>query len=440
MDFSVLWAAPFAGLLLSIAFWPLAAPVFWGRHFGKIAAGWALAFLAPFALAFGPGAAAAGLARALLTEYAPFMLLLTALYTVAGGIHIRGNLRGSPALNCAILLAGAVLAGLVGTTGASMLLIRPLIRANDHRRRNAHVVIFFIVIVGNIGGVLTPLGDPPLFLGFLRGVEFFWTARHIGGHMLLLLAALLTLFYVIDGHLLRREGARLPDPAPDTPGIGVEGAANFLLLAAAVALVLMSGVWQPGIQWLVLGVDIALPSLLRDAGLLAVIAASLAITPRAARQRNQFAWAPMREAAKLFAGIFLTLIPVIAMLQAGAGGPLGAVARAVTRADGTPDTALYFWVTGLLSAFLDNAPTYLIFFNAAGGDAAQLMGTQAGVLTAISAGAVFMGALTYIGNAPNLMIKAIAEDRGVNMPGFFGYMAWSGALLLPLFAALTWLM
>ena len=440
MQFSLWWAAPFAGLLLSIAFWPLAAPIFWHRHFGKIAAGWALAFLGPFALAFGPGAAAEGLAHALLAEYLPFILLLTALYTVSGGIHIRGNLHGSPALNCAILLTGAALAGFVGTTGASMLLIRPLIRANDHRRRNAHVVIFFIFIVGNIGGALTPLGDPPLFLGFLRGVDFFWTARHVLPHMLLLLAALLALFYVIDRHLLRREGAGLPDPTPDTHGIRVEGAANFLLLAATVALVLMSGAWKSAAQWHVLGVEIALPGLLRDAGLLAVTAASLAITPRAVRQRNQFAWAPMRETAKLFAGIFLTILPVIAMLQAGAGGPLGAVTRAVTRADGSPDPAMIFWVTGLLSAFLDNAPTYLIFFNAAGGDAAQLMGPQAGVLTAISAGAVFMGALTYIGNAPNLMTKAIAEDRGVNMPGFFGYMAWSAALLLPLFAALTWLM
>ena len=439
---SALWAAPFAGLLLSIAFGPLLAPRFWHRHFGKIAAGWALAFMAPFALAFGPGVAAAGLAHALLADYLPFILLLTALFTVSGGIHIRGNLHGSPALNCAILLAGATLAGFMGTTGAAMLLIRPLIRANDHRRHNAHVVVFFIFIVGNIGGALTPLGDPPLFLGFLKGVTFFWTASHLFGRTLLLVAALLALFYAIDSHFFRQEGegGQRADPTPDTPGIGCDGAVNFGLLAAVLALVLMSGVWRPGIGLHILGGEIALQSLLRDLGLVAVIAVSLAVTPRAVRQRNQFSWAPMQEVAKLFAGIFLTIIPVIAMLQAGASGPFGAVMRAITRADGTPDPAMYFWATGLLSAFLDNAPTYLVFFNAAGGDAAQLMRPHASALAAISAGAVFMGALTYIGNAPNLMVKAIAEDQGVKMPGFFGYMMWSTAVLLPLFAALAWWM
>ncbi|MCL1962435.1 MAG: sodium:proton antiporter [Desulfovibrionaceae bacterium] len=439
------WAAPFAGLLLSIAFWPLAAPRFWHRHFGKIAAGWALAFLLPFALAFGPGAAAAALAHALLADYVPFILLLTALFTISGGIHIRGRLRGSPALNCVILLAGAALASFMGTTGASMLLIRPLIGANQHRRHNAHVVIFFIFIVGNIGGALTPLGDPPLFLGFLRGVDFFWTTGHLFWHTLLLVAALLALFYVIDSHLLRKQGqgdgARQAAPAPKgAPAFGIDGGVNFLLLAAALALVLMSGLWQSGVVLNILGVELALHNLARDLGLIAVTVLSLAVTPRAVRQRNQFSWAPMREVAKLFAGIFLTIIPVIAMLQAGAGGPFGAVARAVTRADGAPDPAMVFWATGLLSAFLDNAPTYLVFFNAAGGDPAQLMGPLAGALTAISAGAVFMGAMTYIGNAPNLMVKAIAEDRGVRMPGFFGYMAWSAAALLPLLAALTWWM
>jgi Na+/H+ antiporter NhaD/arsenite permease-like protein len=435
---AVPWAVPFVGLLLSIALWPLLAPHWWHRHFGKITAAWALAFLLPFALVYGPATAAASLVHALLAEYMPFILLLTALFTVSGGIHIRGNLHGSPALNCGILLLGAALASVMGTTGASMLLIRPLIRANDHRRHNAHVVIFFIFIVGNIGGALTPLGDPPLFLGFLKGVGFFWTARHILGPTLLLLAALLALFWLIDRHYGRKEGAPRPDPTPDTPRLGLEGAANVGLLAVVVALVLQSGLWKPGIAFDVMGTPVALQSLVRDIGLLAVTALSLAITPQAVHQRNQFGWAPMQEVAKLFAGIFLTIIPVIAMLQAGEGGPFGAVVRAVTRADGTPEPAMYFWATGLLSAFLDNAPTYLVFFNTAGGDPAQLMGPRAATLAAISAGAVFMGAITYIGNAPNLMVKAIAEDRGVNMPGFFGYMAWSGALLLPLLALLGW--
>jgi Na+/H+ antiporter NhaD/arsenite permease-like protein len=436
---SLWWALPFAGMLLSIAVWPLAGPHFWHRHFGKISAAWALALLLALAVRFGPGAAAAGLAHALLAEYLPFILLLTALFTVSGGIYIRGNLHGSPALNCALLLAGALLASVMGTTGASMLLIRPLIRANDNRRHNAHVVIFFIFIAGNIGGALTPLGDPPLFLGFLKGVRFFWTLGHLIGPTAFLIGALLVIFYLLDRHLYRKEGVTPIDPTPDTPAFGLEGAGNFALLAAIVALVLMSGVWQSGPAWRVLGVELGLPGLLRDAGLLAVTAASLAITPEPVHARNQFNWGPMQEVGKLFAGIFLTLIPVSAMLQAGADGAFAPVVRAVTQADGTPNPAMYFWAAGLLSSFLDNAPTYLVFFNTAGGDAGQLMGPLAGALAAISAGAVFMGANSYIGNAPNLMVKAIAEDRGVKMPGFFGYMGWSAGILIPLFGLVTWL-
>jgi Na+/H+ antiporter NhaD/arsenite permease-like protein len=433
------WALPFVGLLLSIAIMPLIAPHFWHRHFGKVTAGWALAFMLPFAGVSGAGAAAEGLAHALLAEYIPFIVLLTALFAVSGGIYVRGNLRGSPALNTGVLAAGAVLASGMGTSGAAMLLIRPLIRANDHRRHSAHVVIFFIFIVGNIGGALTPLGDPPLFLGFLKGVDFFWTARHLLAPTLFMLAALLALFYAIDRYFQRHDEPRLTDPTPNTARIGIDGAVNFALLAAIVALVLASGLWQPGIDFHILGTPVTLQDAVRNGGLIAVTAASLALTPTSARQGNQFGWGPMQEVAKLFAGIFLTIIPVIAMLQAGADGPFGAVVRAVTHADGTPSPAAYFWAAGPLSAVLDNAPTYLVFFNVAGGDPVRLMGPLASTLAAISAGAVFAGALTYIGNAPNLLVKAIAEDRGVHMPGFFGYMAWSAAVLLPLFAAVTWL-
>lgn len=436
---SPLWAVPFVGILLSIAVWPLLGPRFWHHHFGKIVAGWALAFLLPFALVFGPGVAGAGLVHALVAEYIPFILLLTALFTVSGGIYIRGNLRGTPLLNTGILLVGGVLASFMGTTGASMLLIRPLIRANDHRKRCAHIVIFFIFIVSNIGGSLTPLGDPPLFLGFLKGVDFFWTVRHILPDTLFLMAVLLVLFYGLDSFMLRHEEVRRPDPTPDTGSFGFDGGVNFVLLGVVVALVLMSGVWKPGVVFNVAGTEVGLPGLVRDIGLILVTFVSLAITPKPVHERNQFGWAPMQEVAKLFAGIFLTIIPVIAMLQAGVNGPFGAVVRAVTNADGTPNPAAYFWATGLLSSFLDNAPTYLVFFNTAGGDPVQLMGPLASTLAAISAGAVFMGANTYIGNAPNLMVKAIAEDRGVKMPSFFGYMAWSFGILVPLFVVVTFL-
>lgn len=437
---SLLWAVPFAGILLSIALLPLVAPFFWHHHYGKVAAGWALAFLLPFALVYGPGAAGGVLVHAAVAEYIPFVILLTALFTVAGGIFIRGNLHGSPGLNTGILAVGAVLASFMGTTGASMLLIRPLIRANDNRKHTAHVVVFFIFIVSNAGGSLTPLGDPPLFLGFLKGVHFFWTVSHIFPETLFLVGALLAIFYALDSWYYHRREELLPrDPTPDTPRLGFDGAINFLLLLVIVGLVLMSGLWKSDVVWHVAGAEVGLPGLVRDIGLIAVAAVSLAITPKQVHADNQFGWGPMQEVAKLFAGIFLTIAPVIAMLKAGVDGPFGTVVRAVTNPDGTPNPAMYFWATGVLSSFLDNAPTYLVFFNTAGGDPAVLMTTQAATLAAISAGAVFMGANSYIGNAPNLMVKAIAEDRGVKMPSFFGYMLWSCGILVPLFLAMTFI-
>jgi Na+/H+ antiporter NhaD/arsenite permease-like protein len=436
---SALWGIPFAGILLSIALCPLLTPVFWHHHFGKVAAAWSLAFLLPFAALYGAGTAAASLVHALVAEYLPFIILLTALFTVAGGIFIRGNLHGSPGLNTAILAIGAVLASFMGTTGASMLMIRPLIRANDNRVRTAHIVVFFIFIVSNAGGSLTPLGDPPLFLGFLKGVDFFWTVRHIFAETLFLVSALLVIFFVLDRWHYQREGVLPVDPTPDTRRIGFDGAINFWLLGVVVALVLMSGLWKPGIVFDVYGTPVELPGLLRDAGLIVVTLISLRVTPARVHAYNQFSWGPMTEVAKLFAGIFLTIIPVIAMLRAGTDGAFGAVVSAVTRPDGQPDPAMYFWASGVLSSFLDNAPTYLVFFNTAGGDAHLLMTHLAATLAAISAGSVFMGANSYIGNAPNMMVKAIAEQRGVRMPSFFGYMAWAGAVLIPLFIVMTFI-
>jgi Na+/H+ antiporter NhaD/arsenite permease-like protein len=437
---SPVWGVPFAGILLSIALMPILVPSFWHHHFGKVAAAWSLAFLAPFAIVFGPGVAGSAFVHALVGEYIPFVILLTALFTVAGGIYIRGNLHGSPALNTGLLAIGAVLASFMGTTGASMLLIRPLIRANDNRRHVAHVVVFFIFIVSNAGGSLTPLGDPPLFLGFLKGVDFFWTVSHIFPETLFLVGSLLVIFYALDSwYYHRREEFRPRDPTPDTPRVGFEGARNFWLLGVVVGLVLLSGLWKSPVAFDLAGTEVGLPGIVRDLGLVAVTIISLKFTPKAVHAANQFAWAPMQEVAKLFAGIFLTIIPVIAMLRAGVDGPFGAVIAAVTRPDGSPDPAMYFWASGLLSSFLDNAPTYLVFFNTAGGDAQVLMTTLAPTLAAISAGAVFMGANSYIGNAPNLMVKAIAEDRGVKMPSFFGYMAWSAGILIPLFIVMTFI-
>jgi Na+/H+ antiporter NhaD/arsenite permease-like protein len=436
---SAWWGLPFAGMLLSIAIMPLAIPKVWHHHFGKIAAGWSLLFLVPFAFTAGPGAVGGVVVHTLMAEYIPFIVLLSALFTVAGGIYIRGNLHGSPGLNTGIMAIGAVLASFMGTTGASMLLISPLIRANDNRKHVAHVIVFFIFIVSNAGGSLTPLGDPPLFLGFLKGVDFFWTMKHIFPETLFVVGTLLVLFYAIDSWYYRREGVVPRDPTPDDKSFGIEGRINFLLLLAVVGLVLMSGTWKPGINFNIFGTEVGLPQLVRDGLLLVVMGLSLWLTPKRLRAANQFSWAPMQEVGKLFIGIFLTMVPVLAILKAGVNGDLAAVARAVTGPDGQPLPWAYFWFSGALSSFLDNAPTYLVFFNLAGGDPAVLMTTLAPTLAAISAGSVFMGANTYIGNAPNFMVKAIAEDRGIKMPSFFGYMLWSGAILVPIFIAMTFI-
>lgn len=437
---SPVWGLPFAGILLSIALCPLLAPALWHHHYGKIAAGWGLLFLVPFGVMFGAHAAASNVVHALLGEYIPFIVLLTSLFVIAGGICVRGNLHGSPRLNTGLLALGTVLASFMGTTGAAMLLIRPLLRANDNRRHVAHVVVFFIFLVANAGGSLTPLGDPPLFLGFLKGVDFFWTLRHILPETVLLCAVLLVVFYVVDRHYyLNKEEALPVDPTPDTPRISIEGKINFVLLLGVIALVLMSGLWKPGIVFDVMGTEVPLPAAVRDVLLIVLTGLSIYLTPGSARRGNEFTWEPMLEVGKLFAGIFLTIIPVIAMLRAGTGGAFAGVIHMVSDANGQPIDSMYFWATGMLSSFLDNAPTYLVFFNTAGGDPATLMTRDASTLAAISAGAVFMGANTYIGNAPNLMVKAIAEHRGVRMPSFFGYMAWSGTILLPIFFVMTFI-
>jgi len=432
----LLWILPFIGILLSIAVMPLAVPRFWHHHFGKVSAAWALLVVVPFLVIHGAASTAYEIIHLMLLDYVPFIVLLLALFTVTGGIHIRGNLHGSPSMNTALLALGTVLAGWMGTTGASMLLIRTVIRANDDRRHKIHVFVFFIFLVSNIGGALTPLGDPPLFLGFLKGVDFFWTTSHLFSEMLVCAIVLLGLFYAIDSYWYRKEGHLKRDPTPDSP-IRIEGGVNIVLLAAVVGVVLASGTWNPGVEFSVFHVTLELQHVLRDLALVAICALSLRLTRRQVRTDNGFGWAPMIEVAKLFAGIFITIAPAIAILKAGSDGALAPLVGLVSEADGKPNNVWYFWLTGILSSFLDNAPTYLVFFNLAGGDAATLMGPLAGTLAAISCGAVFMGANTYIGNAPNFMVKAVVEDAGIRMPSFFGYMAWSCAILVPLFVLIT---
>jgi Na+/H+ antiporter NhaD/arsenite permease-like protein len=435
-ELGLLWGVPFAGILLSIALFPLLAPNFWHHHFGKVSAFWALCVLVPFVIVEGFALTLYELVHLLLLEYLPFIILLFALFTVAGGVRVTGSLRGTPLVNTAMLALGTVLASLMGTTGAAMLLIRPMIRANDWRRRKTHVFVFFIFLVANVGGSLTPLGDPPLFLGFLKGVEFFWPTSHMFLPMLVVALPLLAIFYALDSYLMRTETASQA-PAPAGERLGLEGKVNLLLLLGVMGAVLLSGVWNSGVEFAVYHVPVALQNLTRDLLLIAIALLSLKLTHDESRKANGFTWFPILEVAKLFAGIFITIFPVIAMLRAGEAGALGGVVQLVTGPDGLPDNTMYFWVTGTLSSFLDNAPTYLVFFNTAGGDAQLLMGPEANTLLAISAGAVFMGANTYIGNAPNFMVRSIVEEQGTRMPSFFGYMAWSGLILLPLFALVT---
>jgi len=431
---SLWWALPFAGLLLSIAVVPQFAPRFWHQHFGKVAAAWALLFLGPFAATYGIGLALGEVLHTALLEYLPFVILLFALFVISGGIRVRSNLVGTPSINTCLLAIGTALASVTGTTGAAMLLVRPLIQANLKRRHNAHVLVFFIFLVANIGGALTPLGDPPLFLGFLQGVAFGWPFTHMIGPMLLGSAVLLATFYMLDRRVWARDGG----PRQVGPlRIGFRSVHNLVYLVGAVGAVLLSGIWKPEVSVHLGTVAVPLQSLTRDGVLLVLAGLSWMTTARRVRIENAFTWDPILEVVYLFAGIFVTILPALAILKAGTSGAMAPLVALATGLDGQPDNVAYFWMAGLLSSFLDNAPTYLVFFNMAGGDPQALMGPLWHTLLAISAGSVFMGAMTYIGNAPNFMVRSIASERGIRMPSFFGYMAWSAAVLLPVFGLVT---
>jgi Na+/H+ antiporter NhaD/arsenite permease-like protein len=432
------WALPFVGILLSIATGPLLFPKIWHNHYGKIALAWSALTLIPLAALRGIPTAITIFIHAILTDYVSFIALLLALYVVAGGILLTGNLRATPWLNTAVLAIGTVMASFIGTTGAAMVLIRPLLRANAARLHNVHVMVFFIFLVANVGGALSPLGDPPLFIGFLHGVDFFWTLRHILFETALVAGLLLAAFFVLDVHFYRRDRRVQWIGEQKRPlELRVRGKINILLLAFVIVAVLLSATWKSGIAFDVYGTPLELQNVVRDGALIVIAVASLMVTPNEHREVNGFSWEPMLEVAKLFAAIFVCAIPVLAMLRAGGSGMFAWLLDAVTRDNGAPHTVAYFWLTGLLSAFLDNAPTYLVFFELASGQASKLTGELASTLAAISMGAVFMGAFTYVGNAPNFMIYAIATERGVKMPSFFGYLVWSSVFLLPVFALLT---
>lgn len=432
-NLAIYWIVPFIGILLSIAIFPLIWPKIWHHHFGKISLFWVISLIIPFLLKEGWKITLYELLHVGLLEYVPFIILLLALFTISGGVRLTGSLVGTPKINSLILLIGTVLASWMGTTGAAMLLIRPLLRANAWRQKKVHIIIFFIFLVANIGGSLTPLGDPPLFLGFLKGVNFFWTTKTMFMPMLFLVVFLLVIFFALDTHFYGKELQPNPDDQ-ELKKLGLEGSFNLVLLAGVLGGVLLSGFWKPGIHYEIFHVHMELQNLIRDGILLGLTYISWKMTAQSIREANDYTWFPIVEVAKLFAGIFVTLIPAIAILKSGSHGALASVVSTVSTENGEAINYLYFWLTGILSSFLDNAPTYLVFFNTAGGDPILLMGEMSNTLLAISAGAVFMGAMTYIGNAPNFMVKSIAEETGISMPSFFGYMMkYSIPILVPLF-------
>ena len=392
-----------------------------------MAALWAALFVIPDAIARGPAAAVADLTAATLLEYLPFVLLLGALFVVAGGIRVTGTPNGTPSVNTLLLAIGAALGSVIGTTGAAMVMIRPLMRANRRRPRTTHVFVYFIILVANVGGALTPLGNPPLFLGFLAGVPFLWPLRHAALPTAVVTLGLLASFFAIDRTISRRS----PTPAlEEIEKLGLEGAANLALLAAVVAAVMLRAVWHASAGPRVFGVLWDYPAMVTDAAFLVIAALSLRLTPPGVRRRNEFSWTPMVEVAIVFAGIFVTLVPVMAMIVAGPAGPAAPLVARLF-ASGRPDDHLFYWATGVLSALLDNAPTYLVFFGFAGGDPVRLVADLPRTLLAISVASAYFGALTYLGNAPNLMVKAIAESHGFPMPGFLAFIGWAGLCLLP---------
>lgn len=435
-----LWLCiPFAGLLLCIAVMPLVKGEWWEAHQPLVVVLWILVMVIPFALLYGVGSAAETVLECTVNDYLTFIVLLFGLFCVSGNITMEGDFAGSPRINVGLLALGTLLASCIGTTGASMLMVRPVIKMNSWRRRKSHIMIFFIFMVSNMGGCLTPIGDPPLLMGFMRGVPFFWSL-HLFPVLIFNMVILLFIFYHLDKRNYRRDIAEGRKPDISKPGteFRIDGLHNITFLIMIVAAVILSGV-LPGMPAFqdaagnargihIFGeVSLSFPSLIEIVLILLAAFLSFKTTDKEVRVKNHFTWGAIKEVAVLFIGIFITMQPALMLLKA-VGPNLGIT-----------EPYQMFWATGALSSFLDNTPTYLVFLTTAGtlgftGGIATTLGTlPAKMLSAISCGAVFMGANTYIGNAPNFMVKSISDENGVNMPSFFGYMLWSVAVLIPVF-------
>ena len=434
---SALWALPFLGMILSIAIFPLVLPDFWSKQYGKVSFTWAVITLIGLGFAQGFGISLNAFIIVMFEQFFPFIFLLLALFTITGGINLKGDLVGNPRLNTFILLIGAILSSWLGTTGAAVLLIRPLISANNWRMHRVHTIIFFIFIVANIGGTLTPIGNPPLLMGFISKVPFFWPFSMLLAPTVVSCFILLVVYYIMDSYFYKKETSKPVSKVKSA--ISIDGGWNFLLLAGVVGAVLVSSQdW--GIAFYLYRIPMPVSELVSLIALIAITILSIKITRKETRVANQFSWHPIQEVGKIFAAIFICMAPLIAMLRAGSDGPMKIIIDSLST-NGLPVNEMYYWLSGGLSAFLDSAPAYLVFFNTAAAPAAALGMTPHSYMTdiipstlvAITMGASFMGAITYIGNAPNMMIQSIAEDDGIKMPSFFGYMVWSVCILVPLF-------
>jgi Na+/H+ antiporter NhaD/arsenite permease-like protein len=422
-------AIPYILLMLSLAFLPLICPKIWHK-FEKIILLAIAVFTILVIISIEKNASVNTLTHVLTAEYIPFMAIIFALYTVSSGIYLELNMADSLKNNVLLLLAGAILANFIGTTGASMLLIRPFLKLNHNRAYKNHLAVFFIFLVANIGGCLTPLGDPPLFLGYLMGVDFFWITKHALIPFSLTYFFCLTIFIIID-----RFKNRFTFSHYNNASIKIQGKRNILLILLVVSLT----IWAPSLPKddlvTLCNQHISIQQVVRDIGYVLIGLASIAITPKKIHKLQHFNFGPVNEIARIFLVIFLSLIPISAMLAMGEEGPFK-VLFSFANPNGVASEIRYFWMTGTLSAFLDNAPTYLLFFKMAGNDA-QILMQNTPLLLAISLGSVFMGALTYIGNAPNIIVRNIAKQNDFPMPSFLGYMAWAFLILIPIFILIS---
>lgn len=435
-----LWMGiPFISVLMLMTLAPYAFPRFWHRYESVILGSLGAITVVGLTFTIGKQSTVYELIHIFIQDYLPFLILLSSLYIVTSGLQVQVNIRPTPLNNTIFLGIGSLLSSFIGTTGASMVLLRPFIDINQKRVHKTHGIIFFIFLISNIGGCLTPIGDPPLFLGYLNGIDFFWTLKNLFIPFLMTSGILLLSFYLLDAYFYSKQDSSIFVSSFNEKPINLKGRHNIILIFFLIVFVILPGVLQRSypncFQLNIQGHVISWVQILCNIGLLLTSFFSFILTSKKIRHQQHFSWKPIQEVARVFAIIFITIIPISLMLKAAGQGPLSYIFN-ITQQSSAP-AFIYFWLTGIFSAFLDNAPTYLLFFKMAGGEPNNLMNSGSLILMAISLGSVFFGAVTYIGNAPNFMVRSLAKQAGIEMPGFLGYMLWSIALLIPLFLGIS---